>query len=47
MYRFTVLAIVAAAVVLGLYSGSLTLILATVCGACGVATLTDDVVGSG
>lgn len=41
VYRLIVLTIVAAAVVLGVHSGNVTLILAAVCGACGVAALAD------
>ena len=39
MGRFAALAIVALAVVIALHSGSVLLILAAVCGACGIATL--------
>ena len=39
MVRFATLAVVAAAVVLGWYSGDMLLALAAICGACGVVTL--------
>jgi len=44
MIRFASLTIAAAAVVIGVHSGSLTLALAALCGACGVASFADDVV---
>lgn len=39
MMNLATLAMVAAAVVIALYSGSMLLVLAAVCGACGVAAL--------
>ncbi len=41
MLRFIILAMVAAAIVVGFYSGSVSLALAALCGACGVTTLLD------
>lgn len=39
MLRFAALCVVALAVVIALQSGSVLLLLAAVCGACGIATL--------
>ena len=46
MAHLVTLTIVAAAVVIALHSGSALLIMAAVCGACGVATLTQDAASS-
>jgi len=46
MIRFTSLTMAAAAVVIGVHSGSLALALAALCGACGVASFADDVASS-
>ncbi len=45
MARLTSLTIAAAAVVMGVHSGSLMLTLAALCGAGGVASLANDVAG--
>jgi len=44
MIRLASLTMVAAAVVLGVHSGNVVLALAAISGACGVASLADDVV---
>lgn len=45
MLRFITLVIVALAVVLAMYSGSPFLALAAICGACGIATLSNTPAG--
>ena len=44
MARLIILTIVAAAVVIAWHSGSVLLIMAAVCGACGIASLAQEVV---